>query len=368
MNNSRKLIVVGQTPPPFNGQAKMIQCMIDGLKEEFDLFHIRMAYSDSVVSAGKLNLSKIAHLFHLIGETRRALKAYPGAVLYYPPASPNLVPVLRDIIFLCAVRPCAGKTVFHFHSGGVSEFIKRHPWLKRIAGKAYFEADAAVELGASCFRDGAALQARETFVVPNGAAVPVRKEGRCEKFTGVKILYVGIHTEEKGLFTLLETAAELKRRRVPFKIRTAGLWYTKDEQARFEEQRDRSGLENDVETVGQKTGEDLWALYAWADLFLFPTFYSWETFGIVQLEAMAYALPVVASDWAGPRDVVLHGQTGFLCSPRDSTAFADAIQRLAENPELRLSMGAAGRKRYEHLFTAEQFVQNMKQVFNKVCA
>jgi glycosyltransferase involved in cell wall biosynthesis len=366
MNSRRKLIIVGQTPPPHNGQAKMIQQMIGGLRDEFDLLHIRMGYSDSVVSAGKFKLSKITHLFHLIRETRLALKQNPGAVLYYPPASPNWIPVLRDILFLCAVRPLAGKTVFHFHSGGVSDFVRRHAWLKPSAMKAYGGADMAVELGASCPRDGEFFNARQTHIVPNGIDIALPAETQESEIQNLKILYVGIHTESKGLFDLLETAKELKRRGVSFEIRTAGLWYTDREKDRFSRMRKEYGLETDVLTLGQKTGADLWSLYSWADVFFFPTFYPWETFGIVQLEAMAYGLPVVASDWPGPKDVVLDGETGRLCPAHGIKMFADALQSLSENRELNTRMGQAGRRRYEQFYTAECFIRNMKLVFDEV--
>ncbi len=368
MNNRRKLIVVGQTPPPFNGQAKMIRQMINGLCGEFDLLHIRMAYSDSVVSAGKFGVAKILHLFRLICETRRALEENPGAVLYYPPASPNLLPVLRDIIFLLAVRPLAGKTVFHFHSGGVSEFIKRHAWLAPAARAAYGSPDLAVELGASCPRDGTFFGARKVCLVPNGIDVPPPAGEKTDGETGgIKILYVGIHTGSKGLFDLLETARELKRRNVVFEICTAGLWYTEKERRHFELLRAQWNLEAEVRTPGQKTGADLWALYEWADVFFFPTFYEWETFGLVQVEAMAYGLPVVASDWQGPKDVVLDGETGILCPVHNITAFADALQRLTQDRGLRLKMGCAGQERYKRYFSADCFIRNIKRVLEEVC-
>lgn len=368
MNNRRKLIVVGQTPPPYNGQAKMIRQMIDGLSGEFDLLHIRMAYSDSVVSAGKFSPSKILHLFHLIRETRRALKENPGAVLYYPPASPNWIPVLRDILFLCAVRPLAGRTVFHFHSGGVSEFIRRHAWLKPAAMKAYGAADMAVELGASCPRDGKYFKARQVRIVPNGIDISLPAGSQKAASGTLKILYVGIHTETKGLFDLLETARELKRRGVAFEIRTAGLWYTEQERCRFDRLRQEYGLESAVLTLGQKTGDELLVLYGWADVFFFPTVYPWETFGIVQLEAMAAGLPVVASDWPGPKDVVLDDVTGLLCPARDVSAFADGLQKLAADHGLIRRLGAAGQARYEQFFTAECFIRKLKQIFNEVLA
>lgn len=70
-----------------------------------------------------------------------------------------------------------------------------------------------------------------------------------------------------------------------------------------------------------------------------------EPFGMVVLEAMATARPVVATAHGGPLETVLDGETGFLTSASDPDPLADALVRLASRPELRLSMGARGRAR-----------------------
>jgi glycosyltransferase involved in cell wall biosynthesis len=62
--------------------------------------------------------------------------------------------------------------------------------------------------------------------------------------------------------------------------------------------------------LGRKTGEDLAVHLAAADVFVFPSLT--DTFGIVLLEAMASGLPVAAYPVVGPRDVVVHGKTGWL--------------------------------------------------------
>ena len=365
--NKPVLIVVGQTPPPYNGQAKMIQQLLDGIHEDIDVIHIRMAYSDSIVAAGKFGWGKIAHLISLIRQTRAALTKHPHAVLYYPPASPNWLPVLRDIVFLTFVRRKETRTLFHFHSGGLGDWLSHHPVVRWVGRKAFLRPDLAIELGASCPRDGLSLNAKQTVIVPNGVDIPVlHKEFDETASSNLKILYVGIHTESKGLFDLLETARELKLKDVQFELHTVGLWYDKGEEQAFAEKRSAYALSSEVRCLGELTGEQLWEQYAWADVFFFPTHYPWETCGIVQFEAMAYGLPIIATDWPGPRDVVVQGETGLLVPPQNVQAMAVAIKRLALDPGERIRMGKQGLARYHAEYTATKFRRRMRTALGKL--
>ncbi|HNL00573.1 MAG TPA: glycosyltransferase family 4 protein, partial [Leptospiraceae bacterium] len=71
-------------------------------------------------------------------------------------------------------------------------------------------------------------------------------------------------------------------------------------------------------------------------------------------EAMARGVPVVATRVGGIPEVLEDGVQGFVCSPSDASAFAAAISRLLSSEELRRDLGAAGRRRYEQHFRAEQ--------------
>jgi D-inositol-3-phosphate glycosyltransferase len=66
-------------------------------------------------------------------------------------------------------------------------------------------------------------------------------------------------------------------------------------------------------------------LYSIADVFVSPANSLQESFGVTLLEAMAYGLPVVASDWNGYRDIVLHGKTGFLFGSKVSSKDASLL-------------------------------------------
>lgn len=82
-----------------------------------------------------------------------------------------------------------------------------------------------------------------------------------------------------------------------------------------------------------------------------------EDWGIVPLEAMAFAKPVIATASGGPRESVEHGRNGFL-EPPTPEAFAARMQTLAADPALARRVGAAGPER-ARLFSWERFVSNV---------
>ncbi len=81
----------------------------------------------------------------------------------------------------------------------------------------------------------------------------------------------------------------------------------------------------DLVFCGMRTGADLAAHYASADVFLFPS--ETETFGNVTLEAMASGLVVVAYDYAAARIHIAHGESGVLVPRGDARAFVEGAAR-----------------------------------------
>jgi glycosyltransferase involved in cell wall biosynthesis len=98
----------------------------------------------------------------------------------------------------------------------------------------------------------------------------------------------------------------------------------------------------DALMAGQRTGEDLAAHYASADLFVFPSMT--ETFGNVTLEALASGLPVVAFDDAAAAQLVRSGESGRLVAVGDEAAFVQATVALAGDATARARMSARARQ------------------------
>ncbi|RLV49299.1 glycosyltransferase family 4 protein [Nocardioides mangrovicus] len=99
---------------------------------------------------------------------------------------------------------------------------------------------------------------------------------------------------------------------------------------------------------------------------------TYECGGAVVLEAMAAALPVVATDWGGPADYLDDGRTGVLVPPTDAehvvAGFAAAMARLASDPDAAREMGRAGRREIERSYDWERKVDRLQTLYAEVAA
>ena len=106
---------------------------------------------------------------------------------------------------------------------------------------------------------------------------------------------------------------------------------------------------------------DMQSVFSRAHIVCLPSFA--EGMPRVLLEAAAAGRPIVTSDAPGCREIVRHGENGFLVPVKDSAALAGALQRLIEDGELRRAFGARGRLIAETEFSQEQVVAETLTVY-----
>jgi glycosyltransferase involved in cell wall biosynthesis len=362
-----KIVAVAQTPPPFHGQAIMNQLLLEGEYSRIQFRHVRMAFSDDIQEVGVFRWKKVFHLLAVFFGIVAARFRTGAQVLYYPPASPNMVPFLRDCVLLISTRWLFKKTVFHFHANGLADLYAQLPWLLQKAfWLAYGNPALSVIISNYGIRDGEFLKSKNIVLIPNGIPDQPDIDSTNHSVTHdePEILFSGMVSEEKGIGILLEACAILKQRDASFRCKIVGKAASKVEENIFTEFIQRHQLEDTVEFTGPLYDDNKWKAYAEADIFCFPTHYSAESFGLVAVEAMMFGLPVVATNWRGLADIVVDGETGFLVAPKDAQSIAERLQRLISDSDLRAAMGAAGRRRYEDRFTVDKFRNRMEEALS----
>jgi len=176
--------------------------------------------------------------------------------------------------------------------------------------------------------DSGKVELTISTTVRRGEIAPPRRT--CDNGS-VQLLFVGRLTRAKGLTYLLDAVRLLLDRGRDVRLSIVGGGELRDS---LETAVATRGLGDVVTFHGAKTlGPELSAHYRAADIFVLPSVS--EALGKVILEAMASALPVVATDVGGVATIVEDGATGLLVEPKSAEALADAVERLVDDGELR---------------------------------
>ncbi|ORB84524.1 glycosyl transferase [Mycobacterium kansasii] len=124
------------------------------------------------------------------------------------------------------------------------------------------------------------------------------------------------------------------------------------------------GVSDRVQLAGAITRDEMPAMLRSADVVACTPWY--EPFGIVPLEAMACAVPVVATAVGGMRDTVVDGVTGRLVPPRDPAALAQALSSLLRDRGWRSALGKSGRERVRTRYTWDRIATDTERSYEKV--
>jgi glycosyltransferase involved in cell wall biosynthesis len=368
--NVRRVMLVGQTPPPVDGQTVMIQALVNGQYDGVEVYHVRTELSRTTSEVGVFHLRKPIMLLKALADMLIGRWRSRAQILYYLPAGPMLFPVLRDIFLLVSTRWLFRYTVFHFQAAGLPEIYPRLPWwLKPLFNLAYRNADLAIFLTPSGAPAGADLQAKVVSVIPNcipDMAQDFLVDSRRGNDGVPRILFMGVLCEGKGVITLIEACSLLQKAGLRFRVVCAGAFTSETFKREVMKLLDDRGLNGVISFPGVLTGETKSRAFREADMFCFPSHYYAESFGIVLIEAMSFGLPIVTTRWRGIPDVVGESGGAFIVEPKRPDLVAAELEKLFRDSELRVVMGRRNREWFCDHYTIEIFRSGIERVLQEV--
>jgi glycogen synthase len=244
--------------------------------------------------------------------------------------------------------------------------------LLAVESLVYEQADGFMACGQAIVEEveaayGLAIPQSRLGIVVHGMADEAGGHQPASHETAPRILFVGRLEARKGIDTLLESAVALADSEASFELRIVGddsLVGPSGRTYRADFERLHPELAGMVQFLGRVDDDALRHEYRTCDVFVAPS--RFESFGLILLEAMMFAKPVVSSSIGLMTEVVRDGESGLLVPPGDAMALTEALRRLISSPELRASLGRGGRAAYEASFTLDRMAREAEQFYESL--
>lgn len=362
----KKILFILHYPPPIHGAAIVGKFVkeSDIINNNFDCNYINLGISVDVDEIGKGGIKKWFRYISIFRRTIKNLVTFKPDLVYFTITSSGFG-FYKDFLVVLIAKIFGKQVVYHFHNKGVKEH--HHKFIDNILYDLVFKNADVILVSSHLYEDVAKYVPKEkVWYCPNGIpekniAIDDYKKVTTEE--EIEILFLSNLFLAKGVYILLDACKILKDKGLSFRcniIGGEGDISPMELEARIVEM----DLENCVIYKGKKYGKDKEQAFSNADMFVFPTYN--ETFGLVNLEAMQFSLPIIATYEGGIPEIIEDGETGFMVPKRNVEALAEKMEILIKNSHLREEMGTRGRIAYEEKFTLEKFEERLCEILKKI--
>lgn len=361
----KKVLFILHFPPPVHGSAVMgLQVKESKLiAASYDCRHVNLGTSITIDEIGRNYLGKIIrYLTILCNVVVNLLRRRPD--LCYLAITSKGPAFYKDAVVVALVKLFRVKLIYHFHNKGVGD--RQDKPLDDGLYRYVFKNTDAILLSKHLYSDVKKyIPSRRVYYCPNGipdiVGSNIKKKSR-EVNATINVLFLSNLLKAKGVYVLLAACKILQGQQLDFHCTfVGGIGDVSAQQFLFEVQ--KLNLENYVDYVGAKFGDEKGLEFERADIFAFPTLN--ECFPLVLLEAMQHSLPIIATCEGGIPDIIEDGVSGFLVEKNDSLALANKLAMLIQNKNLREDMGKNGRFRYDKSFTSQHFETKLHEILGQ---
>jgi glycosyltransferase involved in cell wall biosynthesis len=376
-NNKRNLhvLLIGTLPPIYTGQSVSFKMLTDNIQHEANIRVVNLSGRNVGSNSGEPSSARAFDYFFIIFDFFS--KVIRRTDVVYITIAQSTHGFFRDFIFICTSKLFGRKVIVHLKGGNYGNFFaKQSKAFKAIIRWTLRKTDRILVLGEKlrAMYDFEPALKDKIYVVENGLPfepVQVTKEKRIIENEPINLLFLSNLIESKGYLDLIEALKILQEKYEFNDIRChfAGEFMLNDddhhvtslEQAKtaFFTKIESYNLGDSVIYYGTVDGVAKEKLLKLAHVFVLPTNYNNEGQPVSIIEALAYATPVIATDYRAISDMLIDGETGFFVKYGDPEDLASRIKRTIENAEDFSAMSRNARALYESKFTTEEHLSRI---------
>lgn len=363
MSNPR-ILILGKLPPPYMGPSVATKILLNSsLRNHFELLHVDTKANKTLSELGTWSFKKIFKNISIYCKTFFAcLLKRPALVLL--PISQSTIGFLKDSVFIIISKITFRKIVLQLRGSDFKRWYdSRNGLLKFYIGFILKRTNGVIVLGSNLryiFKDF--FSDEKIFVSPNGGNYEIKKINHDP--STVNILYFANLNQAKGIEDVLQAIKILQENGVKnFSVDVAGDWLSDELKQTCTNLVKKYSLP--VSFHPPASGEVKLKLFGSVDIFIFtprePEGHPW-----VIVEAMAAALPVIATDQGAIIESVIDGENGFIVPSLSPQSIASKLELLLRDHELRKRMSDTSFRYYKEKFTEEKMVGNLVRIFKTV--
>lgn len=370
----QRFLLAGPLPPPAFGNSVQFETLCSALRRRGHDCRVVNLTRRTGSAPSRLSLARSTEVLRALARFVLGLaRGHRRVYLIVAQSGPGF---LRDALMIWSARAFGSRITAHILGGNCDGYYHRRSPLRRfLIRRTLRQAHRiVVESGLNRQRyafDGA-IGERMT-VVPNSPPAPLQGRARTLRGGGggpIRVLFLSNMIQSKGYDHVLDALAILRRTSpVPFEAVFAGRFEASADdpaplspeaaEARFRTRLDDPGLGGTARYAGPVSGPEKWRLFETSDFFVLPTNYVNESLPVSIVEAMAHGCVVVATGFRAIPDLVVDGVTGALVEYGRPDRIADAVGRLAADPEAYARMSRAAVERYESRFTLQHYLDRL---------
>ena len=355
-----KIVFIAQIPPPHIGQSIMHKFLIDADWNKVNKKHIRVELSSNNYQFGTFSFKKIISvskvIFQMWGERLKG----KIDILYYPPSGPvTRKTFYKDLSLLLFTRFLAKKTVFHFHADRFDDLQSKLNRIELILARLiYFKPDLCIVILTPQVQDVKWLLPKKIVVIANGIEDKYVVEKVQHRSSGVRILYVGILIQFKGIEHAIYAAKILKENNCDFTWTFVGGWSSSQFKSKIFGLIEKFDLHKHIIFAGEKIEDERWKYFEKADILCLPT--DNDLMPLCVIEGMMMALPIVSTRVRTLPFIVDENINGLLSQPKNTQELASNIFYLYKNKDASTRMGLNGRSKFKACYSIERHLKMMQ--------
>jgi len=292
-----------------------------------------------------------------------SLKTFKPDIVYFVISPVNSF--IRDFLYIILLKLFRIKVIYHLHGKGIKKKAKQCRLYNKLY-KLVYKDSYLIIISKKLKYDIDFLPFKELFILPNCTDYIDEKFVKKDYSLinkNPRIIFLSNLIISKGVYEFINACKMILNEGIEIEAIIVGA------EAEIKKAEIESALKNFKKTihyVGPKYGNDKYEYLHSSDIFVFPTYYSVETWGIVITEAMQVGLPVITTDEAAISDMINNGKNGYIVEKKNSKELADKIKKILFDPQKRKEMGMANRDKYLKNYTHEIFEKRLLDIITAV--